>query len=198
MANSETVETEPERLYYTADMVRELIREDRAWPRYECLYGELLVTPGPREPHQFTVTELVVRLANYVKLQHLDAVVYLAPADVSWGRDDVLVQPDVFVVPRDMAREARREDSWSPIRHLVLAVEVVSPSSRKTDRFKKRRLYQSQGVPCYWVVDPRARVVEVWTSDAHFPVVERERLVWHPEGADEPLVIALADLFAEP
>ncbi len=26
--------------------------------------------------------------------------------------------------------------------------------------------------------------------------IERERLVWHPQGATEPLVISLADIFS--
>jgi len=38
----------------------------------------------------------------------------------------------------------------------------------------------------------------VWTPDLEFPRIERERLAWHPEGADEPLVLELAELFAEP
>ena len=46
--------------------------------------------------------------------------------------------------------------------------------------------------------DPQRRSAEEWTPTLEFPRIERERLVWRPEGADEPLVILLADLFAEP
>ena len=52
------------------------------------------------------------------------------------------------------------------------------------------------GIPVYWMVDADERVVEVWTPEATFPVFERERLVWHPEGATEPLVISFAELFS--
>ena len=38
----------------------------------------------------------------------------------------------------------------------MLAVEVLSPSSVRADRFTKRRLYQAQQVPLYWVVDADA------------------------------------------
>lgn len=52
-------------------------------------------------------------------------------------------------------------------------------------------------IPRYWLVDEAARVVEVWTPDATFPTVEPERVAWHPEGAAEPLVIELAELFRD-
>jgi Uma2 family endonuclease len=144
------------------------------------------------------VSRLLVWLTNYVERVTLEARVYISPADISWGRDDVTVQPDVFVVPREMARASWRENSWTLIRHLLLAIEVLSPSTRHADRFTKRHLYQRQGVPLYWIVDPESQTAEVWTPEAHFPTIERERLVWHPEGAAEPFVCPLAELFAEP
>ena len=56
---------------------------------------------------------------------------------------DTLVQPDLFVVPLG---EARTLD-WSQMRTLLLAVEVLSPSTARADRFTKRRLYQEVGIP---------------------------------------------------
>ena len=49
-------------LYHTAEMVRALIDETRHWPRYETVYGELLVTPAPRLWHQEVVARLLVAL----------------------------------------------------------------------------------------------------------------------------------------
>jgi Uma2 family endonuclease len=63
------------------------------------------------------------------------------------------------------------------------------------DRFTKRRLYQEQGIPLYWAVDGDERLVEVWTPDARFPVVERDGLVWEPIGGVKPFSLELADLF---
>jgi Uma2 family endonuclease len=88
----------------------------------------------------------------------------------------VLVQPDLFVVTPD---EARTFD-WSRMQDLLLAIEVLSPSTTRYDRFTKRRLYQEVGIPLYWVVDPDARAVEVWTPAATFPQVEREQIPWKP------------------
>jgi len=173
-------------IYWTADMVRQLPDDGN---RYEVVYGELLVTPAPRLNHQLLVSRLAVAIAKY--LEHGPVGVMLtSPADISWGQD-VLVQPDVFVVPLD---EARTGD-WSKLRSLLVAAEVLSPSTARADRFTKRRRYQEAGVPLYWVVDADEQRVEVWTPGAEFPGVERERIVWRPAGADQPFTLELAELF---
>jgi Uma2 family endonuclease len=171
--------------YYSADMVRALPDDGN---RYETVHGELLVTPAPRPPHQVAVTNLIVRLANYPTTNPVGAVL-TSPADMSWA-SDILVQPDVFVVP---VEEARARE-WTQVRTLLLAVEVLSPSSRRADRFTKRRAYQAHGVPCYWVVDIEGRAVEVWTPETTFPAVERERVVWRPWGAATPLTIPIGEI----
>jgi Uma2 family endonuclease len=173
-------------IYYTADMVRALPDDGN---RYEVVHGELLVTPAPRLWHQQLSIRLCTALSVSLRSERV-AVVLSSPADISWGRD-VLVQPDVFVVP---VEEARLQD-WSKIRHLLLAVEIVSPSSARADRFTKRRLYQEQGVPVYWMVDGEAALIEVWTPDMDLPIVERERVTWRPAGAGHPFVLDLQDLF---
>ena len=42
-----------------------------------------------------------------------------------------------------------------------LVIEVLSPSTTRTDRTTKAQLYARYGVPYYWIVDPEARVIEV-------------------------------------
>jgi Uma2 family endonuclease len=173
-------------VYWTADMARHLPEDGN---RYEVVYGELLVTPAPRLWHQQLVQRLSFTLAKYLEI-HRAGVVLTSPADISWGRD-VLVQPDVFVVPVEQARTLE----WSAIRDLLLVAEVLSPSTPRHDRFTKRRRYQEAGVPLYWIVDGEARQVEVWTPDDVFPRFERERLIWQPEGAGAPFIVSLEDLF---
>jgi len=93
--------------------------------------------------------------------------------------------------------ELRRKsiDEWSPVRKLYLAVEVLSPSSLRADRFTKRRLYPEQGISPYWIVGIENRQVEVWTPDALFPAVERERLAWRHPHANRECVVELVKLF---
>jgi Uma2 family endonuclease len=173
-------------VYWTADMARRLPDDGN---RYEVVYGELLVTPSPRLWHQELVRRLLVALANYLQA-HPVGLVFASPADISWG-EDVLVQPDVFVVPVEQARTLE----WSAVRDLLLVAEVLSPSTPRHDRFTKRRRYQEARVPLYWIVDGEAREVEVWTPEDIFPRVERERLVWRPEGAGDPFTLLLEELF---
>jgi Uma2 family endonuclease len=172
--------------FHTADMVRALPEDGN---RYETVHGELLVTPAPRAWHQEVVRRLLVELSAFTTRTGIGHVFH-SPADISWS-PDTLVQPDVFVA--DLA-EARTLE-WSRIRHLLLAIEVLSPSSARSDRFTKRRLYQEVGVPVYWVVDPDERTVEVWAPTDTFPTVERERVSWRPEGGTGSMVIELAELF---
>ena len=41
-----------------------------------------------------------------------------------------------------------------PMGSLVLAVEVLSPSTRRKDQVLKRAKYEESGVQSYWIVDP--------------------------------------------
>ncbi|MDH3292160.1 MAG: Uma2 family endonuclease [Gemmatimonadota bacterium] len=172
--------------FYTAEMVRALPEDGN---RYETVYGELLVTPAPRAFHQLVAQRLTTALSQYLDHQRVGQV-FASPADISWT-PDTLVQPDVFVV--DLA-EARTLD-WSQMQHLLLALEVLSPSSVRADRFTKRTLYQDVGVPTYWIIDADAHEVEVWTPEDTFPTVERERVRWQPTGTAEEFVLELRELF---
>ena len=80
---------------------------------------------------------------------------------------------------------------------LLLAAEVISPSSARGDRVDKREAYQRNGVPEYWIVDAAARVVERWHPSDERPEIISDRLIWTPAGATEPFVLDLVAYFAE-
>ncbi len=160
--------------------------------RYELVHGELLVTPAPRNRHQLVVGRIHAQLFNYLTEQPGIAEVILSPADISWA-NDVLVQPDVFVVPT-----AEITEEWSSIQTLLLAVEVVSPSSARYDRIVKRRLYQEHGVDTYWIIDPDAAVVEVWRPDDERPEIVTDVLRWRAAPDAGGLEIDLAEIFKVP
>jgi Uma2 family endonuclease len=174
-------------IYYTADMVRRLPNDGNL---YEVVHGELLVTPAPRVWHEEVATRLLIAVREYLG-RHPVGLAFGSRSDLSWGKDDVLVSPDLFVVPLD---EARRLD-WLALRTVLLAAEVLSPSTKRADRFTKRRLYQEHEVPLYWVIDPDEHVAEVWLPGDQFPRFERAILEWSPAGATEPFTLGLADLF---
>jgi Uma2 family endonuclease len=172
--------------YYTAEMVRALPDDGN---RYEAVHGELLVTPAPTLWHQEVAGRLYEELRAYLRRYPIGHVL-ASPADISWS-SDTLVQPDVFVA--NLA-EARTLD-WSKVKRLLLAIEVLSPTTARYDRFTKRRLYQEVGVPVYWIVYPDEQLVEVWAPDDPLPVTCSDSVTWHPVGAEEPLTIQLTELF---
>lgn len=157
--------------------------------RYELVDGELLVTPSPTQPHQLLLSELHAFLWAYLKPHSDVARVFFAPADIIWSPREY-VQPDLFVVP---AREVTGD--WRDCQTLLLSIEVVSPSSVRADRVTKRRLYQRRRVGTYWVVDPDARLVEVWRPDDDRPEIVTDVLRWRVAPDGDPLEIHLAELF---
>lgn len=65
--------------------------------------------------------------------------------------------PDVMVVC-DRSKIKRTYIDGAP----DLVVEVLSPSTAKNDRGYKKDVYESSGVPEYWIVDPFRKSVEVY------------------------------------
>ena len=174
---------------WTADMVRAL-PDDRN--RYEVIDGELLVTPAPSALHQRALAILHIRLAEYLRAAPWGEALF-SPADISF-RDDMLVQPDLFVVATNP--DGRRVAQWSEIRGLLLAIEVLSPSTARADRQVKRRLYQREGVAEYWIVDLDARVVERWRPQDERPEIVTTMLTWYPQAATAPFELDLTEFFA--
>ena len=76
-----------------------------------------------------------------------DLKVLFAPFAVALA-DDTEVQPDLLVAPRSQFTD--KELPGPPL----LAVEVLSPSTRRVDLLLKRDRLQAAGVPSYWLVDP--------------------------------------------
>ncbi len=173
--------------YWTPDEVRELPADGR---RYEVIAGELLMTPAPSFPHQEAVLILVRALTEYLERTKAGHAAF-SPADLT-PEPGALVQPDAFVVGLVAGRRPR---DWHDIDRLLLAIEVLSPSTARADRTIKRRLFQRASVPEYWIVDLEARLVERWRPSDERPEILTERLEWVPEPGSEPLVIDLPRFF---
>jgi Uma2 family endonuclease len=172
---------------WTAARVRDLPDDGK---RYEVVDGELFVTPAPTFDHQRAVGELYVLLRAHCQSIGCGEAV-TSPADVEFD-PRTLVQPDVFVVPIGAGRPKR----WSDIRSLLLASEILSPSTARADRTVKRRRYQRAGVPEYWIFDLDARLVERWRPGDERPEVLSDRITWQPEAGIAALEINLPAFFA--
>jgi Uma2 family endonuclease len=118
--------------------------------RYELLDGVLLVSPAPIPLHQRAARELLFLLAAACPPS---MEVFFAPVD--WQPDlHTSLQPDLLVVRNE---DVGPKNVTAP---LMLAVEVLSPSTRRIDLLLKRSKYQDAGVTSYWVVDPEVPSIE--------------------------------------
>lgn len=171
---------------WTAQMVRELPDDGN---RYEVVHGQLLVTPSPGGPHQLVLARLYAAIRAYLEPLSLGDTVLFSPADISWGEDS-LVQPDLFVFP-----PGEWTGEWRSIRTLLLAVEVLSPSSRRADRVIKRRAYQEQRVETYWIVDTDDELVDVWHPDDAAAQTVKDVVRWRVRPDLPELQIVLSKLF---
>jgi Uma2 family endonuclease len=120
--------------------------------RYELIDGALIVTPSPAVPHQRVVGNLHVVLRQACPP---DLEVMLAPLDITVS-DVTVLQPDLLVAPRSTL--GGRKMVGLP----VLAVEVLSPSTRLIDLNLTRAAYERAAVAAYWVVDPDPVSLTAW------------------------------------
>jgi Uma2 family endonuclease len=112
--------------------------------QYELLDGLLLVTPAPIPVHQRPAARMHLLLAAACTPQF---EVFFAPLD--WRPDiRTSLQPDLLVVDKN------RIGVKNITEPLALAVEILSPSTRRKDMVLKRSKYEDAGVTSYWIVDP--------------------------------------------
>ncbi|MCP2166345.1 Uma2 family endonuclease [Goodfellowiella coeruleoviolacea] len=141
--------------------------EDRT-QRVELVDGALVVSPRGALLHQVLAFELGATL----KAACPAGLRATAEIDVEMPAGNWLI-PD-FTVIRDVGFPA----GLFPAEHVVLAGEVVSPSSRRRDRTLKRQLYAEARIPFYLVVDlgeePVSAVLLELDGDGYREVVRSE------------------------
>ena len=149
--------TMPQGRAWTWADLQEIPDDDRH--RYEIVDGSLHVSPSPNRPHQIAASRLVRMLADAAP----DDVEVVETVDVELP--DSVFEPDVVVMPASVAYGTE-----GPLKpgQVLLAVEVVSPASRRMDRMVKPSVLAEGGVPAYWRVEldgPRTPAVVVYVLD---------------------------------
>lgn len=129
--------------------------------RYEVLDGVLYMSPPPTVRHQIAVSELARRFGNFVAEHGLGRVL-VAPCGVRLPTQPVPVQPDILFVAAER-QDTIGEEYVEGTPDLV--VEVLSPANWLYDRTEKFKAYQDAGVPEYWIVDYRAKTIEVFVLE---------------------------------
>ncbi len=141
-------------------MARMTAQQFRALPEanqfVELLCGEIVVSPSPVRKHQRAIVALITYLTRAVPKGEF----LVAPMSVHLD-DENIPEPDIFWVSGPDSKCKLGEDGYfygAP----DLVIEVLSPSTARSDRRIKFQVYQQYGVREYWLVDPEAKSIEVW------------------------------------
>ncbi len=131
--------------------------------RYELIDGELFMAKSPHWHHQETCGNVYMEIKLWCR-QTGQGQVAINPGVIFSETDDVI--PDVAWVSQNRLAGLMDEAG-----HLMgapdLAVEVLSFGARneERDRVAKRRLYETQGVREYWILDWHLKQVEVYRRE---------------------------------
>lgn len=123
--------------------------------RWELIDGiAYAMAPAPMKKHQ-ALSGKMARLLD----EALDACdTCYASLPVDWKiAEDTVVQPDNLIICE--SSEGFRITQAPP-----LVVEILSPSTRRTDEGRKYRLYESEGVTWYLIVDPEEKIVRIFEN----------------------------------
>jgi Uma2 family endonuclease len=120
--------------------------------------------------------------------------VYAAPTDLILA-PTTAVQPDLIFIGNDRRHIITERAMEGPPN---LLIEILSPTTHRTDRLTKAQLYAKHQVSHYWLVDPDQRTLEAYEL-----VIDHYDLAASARGAEvfapwlfPGLSIQLADLWA--
>jgi len=135
-------------------------KELRTWPedeRWELIHGVPFRMQSPRIIHQQLLLNLATQLHGWFQGKTCEP--FIAPVDVllrdypdqAEDEVDTVIEPDLLVVyDPDLVKEngVHGAPDW--------VLEILSPSTTWRDQTEKRALYERHGVKEYWVLNPDA------------------------------------------
>ena len=128
----------PREQVYTTDDIYALPDGERA----ELIDGQIYMMGTTSRIHQKLVGQLSRIIGNYIESNHGSCEIYPAPFAVFIKKDDKnYVEPDISVIC-DKSKLSDRGCEGAP----DFIIEIVSPSSRRMDYYKKCTLYAESGV----------------------------------------------------
>ncbi len=133
--------------------------------RRELINGFIHLMSAPNAIHARLTHLTSWFMESFVRKNKGKCQIFHAPFDVRLpvnnetanGKIYNVVQPDICVIC-----DSSKLDEKGCIGAPDLIVEVLSPSTLKYDWNYKFNLYEASGVKEYWIVDPKAKVVNVF------------------------------------
>jgi Uma2 family endonuclease len=135
--------------------------------RRELIDGHLVEVEVPDENHELIVAALCHLLRAWARRRKAGRVLASGyKVRIAKYRG---VMPDVQFFRTDNPTD-RIENAIAMHRGRPdLAIEIISPSSVRYDRVKKLNWYKSIGVPEYWLISPKNRLLERFVlKDEHY------------------------------
>lgn len=136
----------------------------------EVIDGELFTRPRPRPRHARATTRLAGRLAPFDD-----------PGDDDPGGWDILIEPELHlgmkpdIIDPDLAgwRAGRLPSTvFSDDASVGITVvpdwvaEILSPSTERTDRGFKMRVYRREGIAHVWLLSPSSQTLEIYRLES--------------------------------
>ena len=130
--------------------------------RYELIEGELYVSTAPELIHQRAIGKLHFAFANYLVKKPIGEILY-GPGVILSDYDGVI--PDLVYLSNERRDQIATGTRIYGAPNLV--IEVLSPGMQNMERDRKVKLslYDKYGVDEYWIIDTRARAVEVYRRE---------------------------------
>ena len=142
---------------YTIDDIYALPEGERA----ELIDGKIYYMAPPNTKHQTLVMDLSYQIKDYIKRNNGECNVFPAPFAVCLNENDInYVEPDISVIC-DKNKITDKGCNGAP----DWVIEIVSPSSKQMDYYKKLFKYRTAGVREYWVVDPERELVTIYNFE---------------------------------
>jgi Uma2 family endonuclease len=158
---------------------------------YELADGWLTeLSPSPWHDHAADRLKEILREAARLA----GAEVYIAGGPNDIASPAGIRKPDVFVVPREVARAAISGKIRTYYAgDLLLVAEVISPrsGSEQVDRVRKVGEYAKAGIPAYWIVDlePEVKITILTLRDVQY-VLDAEIRAGHTLTTSQPFSIS--------
>lgn len=161
---SPTAQTEQELAY---ELLSEQVWSEEAYLVFseafnrpmELSNGRLVVLPMPTLTHQRILKRFTNHVTDWLKENNVGEFLF-APHPVRLWPGKYREPDFMFWLNEHRDRMGERE-SGPP----DLAVEIISPSNEPHDTETKFREYAQAGIPEYWIINPQARRVSVYTLD---------------------------------
>jgi Uma2 family endonuclease len=178
------------------DFARWVVKRAIEPNRYELLNGRIVMTPPAGYPHGEVEGNIVYRLRAFVG-DTMTGKVFGSSQGFELPSGDTVAGDASYVSTERW--DAAPQPEYGKFLRVVpdLMIEVLSPSTASRDRGEKKAVYAKNAVREYWLVDPRAREVQVFALAGD----RYENAMTYAEGdtvssrALAGLAIAVVDLF---